>query len=85
MKKQKLTLDLLIKEAQNFCATQSKFQHKELFGVTDGKAVGTLIEAAFQKYLNEKYEVVIGNAASGIDLPSPDILTDIKVTSIKQP
>jgi hypothetical protein len=28
---------------------------------------------------------VIGNAASGIDLPSADILTDIKVTSIKQP
>lgn len=37
--KQKLTLDVLIKEAQGFCATQSKFQHKELFGVTDGKAV----------------------------------------------
>lgn len=83
--KQKLTLDALIKEAQEFCATQSTRRHKELFGVTDGKAVGTLIEATFQKHLNEKYEVVIGNAALGIDLPSPDILTDIKVTSIKQP
>lgn len=83
--KQKLTLDALIKEAQEFCATQSTFKHKELFGVTDGKAVGTLIEAAFQQHLKEKYDVAIGNAASGIDLPSPDILTDIKVTSIKQP
>lgn len=83
--KQILTLDTLIKEAQEFCAAQSTFKHKELFGVTDGKAVGTLIEAAFQQHLNEKYEVTIGNAASGIDLPSPDILTDIKVTSIKQP
>lgn len=64
---------------------QSTFKHKELFGVTDGKAVGTLIEAAFQQHLNTKYEVAIGNAASGIDLPSPDILTDIKVTSVKQP
>jgi len=53
--------------------------------VTDGKAVGTLIEAAFQQHLNEKFELEIGNAASGIDLPSLDILTDIKVTSIKQP
>lgn len=83
--KEKLSLDTLIKEAQEFCATQSTFKHKELFGVTDGKAVGTLIEAAFQQHLNEKYELTIGNAASGTDLPSPDILTDIKVTSIKQP
>lgn len=83
--KKKLSLEIVIKEAQFFCVKQSKLQHRELFGVTDGKAVGTLIEAAFQKHLNEKYDVVIGNAASGIDLPSPDILTDIKVTSIKEP
>jgi hypothetical protein len=83
--KKKLTLGILIKEAQVFCAEQSKFQHKELFGVTDGKAVGTLIEQKFQKHLNNRYEVTIGSSASGIDLPSDDILTDIKVTSIKQP
>lgn len=83
--KQKLTIENLIKEAQIFCAEQSKFQHKELFGVTDGKAVGTLIERKFQKHLNDKYEVTIGSSASGVDLPSDDILTDIKVTSIKQP
>lgn len=80
-----LTIDLLIKEAQSFCVTQSKIQHEELFGVTDGKAVGTLIEQKFQKYLKDKYEIIIGSSASGIDLPSKDILTDIKVTSIKQP
>jgi hypothetical protein len=83
--KQKLTIPLLIEEAQLFCVTQSKFQHKELYGVTDSKAVGTLIEQKFQKHLTDKYEVVIGSSASGIDLPSQDILTDIKVTSIKQP
>lgn len=83
--KPKLTLDYLITEAQIFCTAQSKILHKELFGVTDGKAVGTLIEAAFQQHLNDKYEVQIGNAATGIDLPSEDIQTDIKVTSIKQP
>jgi hypothetical protein len=80
-----LTLPKLIEEAKLFCNGQSKFQHKELFGVTDGKAVGTLIEQKFQKHLFDKYEVAIGSSASGIDLPSPDILTDIKVTSIKQP
>lgn len=84
-KKAKLTISKLIEEAQIFCVSQSKFQHKELFGVTDGKAVGTLIEQKFQKHLNDIYEVQIGSSASGVDLPSEDILTDIKVTSIKQP
>lgn len=83
--KEKLTIEKLIKEAQLFCVEQSKFQHKELFGVTDGKAVGTLIEQKFQKHLHDKYIVTIGSSARGIDLPSDDILTDIKVTSIKQP
>jgi hypothetical protein len=83
--KQKLTIKILIVEAQLFCVAQSQFQHKELFGVTDGKAVGTLIEQKFQKHLYDKYDVSIGSSASGIDLPSDDILTDVKVTSIKQP
>ena len=83
--KEKLTIEKLIEEAQLFCVEQSKFQHKELFGVTDGKAVGTLIEQKFQKHLNDKYIVTVGSSAKGIDLPSEDILTDIKVTSIKQP
>lgn len=83
--KEKLTIGKLIEEAQLFCVEQSKFQHKELYGVTDGKAVGTLIEHKFQKHLNEKYEVLVGSSARGIDLPSDDIQTDIKVTSIKQP
>lgn len=40
--KVKLTIPKLIEEAQIFCVAQSKFQHKELFGVTDGKAVGNI-------------------------------------------
>ncbi|MCK9481717.1 MAG: restriction endonuclease [Bacteroidia bacterium] len=83
--KEKLTIEKLIEEAQIFCVEQSKIQHSELYGVTDGKAVGTLIEHKFQSHLNEKYEVVVGSSAKGIDLPSDDIQTDIKVTSIKQP
>jgi len=82
-KKEKLTIPKLIEEAQFFCVSQSKCQHKELFGVTDGKAVGTLIEHKFQQHLGDKYELTIGSSAKGIDLPSVDV--DIKVTSIKQP
>jgi hypothetical protein len=81
--KQNLTIEDVIIEAKAFCIAQSKIPNKELFGVTDGKAVGTHIEHKFQKHLSEKYELQIGSSAKGIDLPSVDI--DIKVTSIKQP
>lgn len=83
--KERLTLEKLIKEAENFCISESKHKSKELFGVTDGKAIGTYLENKFKKLLGEKYIVTIGSSASGIDLPSDDIETDIKVTSIKLP
>lgn len=41
--KKKITVETL-KEVQIFCAEHSKFQRKELFGVTDRKAVGTLVD-----------------------------------------
>ncbi|HMT74466.1 MAG TPA: hypothetical protein PKA77_10370 [Chitinophagaceae bacterium] len=83
--KEKLTIKKLIEEARNFCVSESKYKNKELYGVTDGKAVGTHIEHKFKKHLDDKYQLTIGSSANGIDLPSGDIQTDIKVTSIKQP
>lgn len=83
--KQKLTIASLIKEAKAFCEQESKFDNRDLFGITDGKAVGTFIEHKFQDYLSSKYEYIIGSSANGIDMPSEDLNTDIKVTSIKQP
>ncbi len=83
--KKKLTIKTLKKAAQDFCDKESTYSNKDLYGVTDGKAVGTYIEHKFQKYLDENYEYEKGSSAKGIDLPSDDILTDIKVTSIKQP
>lgn len=83
--KPRLTINKLKAEAKRFCLSESKIENKDLFGVTDGKAVGTYVEHKFQQLLAAKYEVVVGSSASGIDLPSEDILTDIKVTSIKQP
>jgi hypothetical protein len=47
--------------------------------------VGTFIEHKFADYLKENYDVLIGSSANGIDMPSDDIATDIKVTSIEQP
>lgn len=83
--KPKLTIDFLKQEAKLFCEAMSLKNHTELIGVTDGKAVGTYVEHNLEKYLSEKYEVEIGNSAKGIDLPSREINTDIKVTSITQP
>lgn len=73
----------LIKSAEAFCKQESGKYRKELFGVTDGKAVGTFVEHLFQDYLSENYEMEVGSSANGLDLPS--VNTDIKVTSIKQP
>jgi len=58
-------------------------QIAELYGITDGKAVGTYVEQAFNRYLTAKYSYTAGSAASGIDFPELEV--DIKVTSIKQP
>lgn len=80
-----ITLDDLKKEAKLFCDEQSKLNHIDLIGITDGKAVGTYVEHRFQTYLAKKYEIGIGSSAKGIDLPDEDIMTDIKVTSITQP
>ncbi len=83
MKKQKLTKAKLIQEAKIFAPSHSKMTFSKMYGVTDGKAIGTFIEHKFREYLTEKYEFTPGNSAKGIDFPKIGI--DIKVTSIKQP
>ena len=85
MTKQELTIKRLITCAKQFCEQESQIHSSELFGVTDGKAVGTHIEHKFKDFLLSKYDLQVGSSASGIDLPSAEINTDIKVTSIKQP
>lgn len=83
MKKPKLTKEILVKEAKTFVHSHSKMTFHEMYGITDGKAVGTFIEHKFRAYLANKYEFKAGNSAKGIDFPNLGI--DIKVTSIKQP
>jgi len=78
-----LTVEILRSEATAFSADESRHPEPLLYGVTDGKAVGTYLEQKFRLYLKERYEFVEGNSASGIDFPGLSI--DIKVTSIKQP
>ena len=80
-----LTIDKLIESAKRFCEIESRANHTELIGVTDGKAVGTYVEHKFQQFLHSQFRVEVGSSAKGIDLPGYDIQTDIKVTSITQP
>lgn len=81
--KPQLTSEILKREASIFAKNQSGIEYKELYGVTDGKAVGTSMEHKFKEALAEKYSFEKGNSASGVDFP--DLGVDIKVTSIKQP
>jgi hypothetical protein len=78
-----LTATALISEATTFAALQSALPVPELFGVTDGKAVGTHIEKAFKAYLAKSYLFEEGNAAKGVDFP--ELAIDLKVTSVDQP
>lgn len=80
---QKLTVHLLKIEAEAFADKESGHKEKSLYGVTDGKAVGTYLEHKFQETLQAKYEYARGSSAKGIDFPKLDI--DIKVTGIRQP
>jgi len=79
----KLTIQLLCKEATSFAERESLHNEPCLYGVTDGKAVGTYFEHKFQDYLKKLYEYEQGSSAKGIDFPKLNI--DMKVTSIKQP
>ena len=78
-----LTRELLCQEAGIFAAVESNVYEPQLFGVSDGKAVGTYFEQKFRTYLSTHYEFEQGNSAKGIDFPSIDV--DVKVTRITQP
>jgi restriction system protein len=78
-----LTVSLLKTEAGKFAQILSSEAIPNLYGITDGKAVGTYVEQVFNKYLKAKYLYNAGSAASGIDFPEQQV--DLKVTSIRQP
>ncbi len=81
--KPRLNITFLLSEATKFSTSESVHDEPNLYGVTDGKAVGTYLEHKFKRLLNEKYVCEIGSSAKGIDFP--DLNVDMKVTSIKQP
>lgn len=53
--KSELNIELLKNEAAKFAAIESEYDEHSLYGVTDGKAVGTYLEHKFAAYLASKY------------------------------
>ncbi len=78
-----LTREDLCNEASSYTAELSGAPLADLYGVTDGKKVGTYVEADFRTWIQDRYTSDLGNAAKGIDFP--DIEVDLKVTSIAKP
>lgn len=81
--KTELSIELLQEEAAKFAEIETIYDEPSLYGVTDGKAVGTYLEQKFTTFLATTYNYKKGNSASGIDIPGLEV--DIKVTSVKQP
>ncbi len=80
---QSLTLETLKRSVALFLHSINHIPIVPLFGVTDGKAVGTFVEHAFHDYLKQYYTYGAGSAAKGIDFPEQ--VVDLKVTSVRQP
>lgn len=81
--KPQLTVSALLQEATVFAEIESTYPEPTLYGITDGKAVGTYLEHKFRAHLEAKYAFAPCNSAMGIDFP--DLEVDMKVTSINQP
>jgi hypothetical protein len=78
-----LTVDSLQRSAAEFADLEKAYGEPLLYGVTDGKAVGTYLEQKFRRYLAERFAFQEGNSAKGVDFPSLGV--DTKTTSIRQP
>ncbi|MBD3189082.1 MAG: restriction endonuclease [Candidatus Heimdallarchaeota archaeon] len=81
--KRNLTISLLKEESRKFSDQISNQNTPDLFGITDGKAIGTYVEHQFFDYLKKKYLFEEGSSARGIDFPGLNV--DIKVTRVTQP
>ena len=81
--KPELTVASLRTEAREFATRESTHREPVLFGITDGKAVGTYFEHKFRRHLQTRFDFQEGSSGKGIDFPELDV--DMKVTSIKQP
>ncbi len=67
-----LTIHALKMEVRNFVIQESAHPEPSMYGVTDGKAVGTYLEHKFQAYIRLKYRYTLGSSDKGMDVDSID-------------
>jgi hypothetical protein len=82
-KRKPLDVRSLCEEATAFARRESQHNEPSIFGVDNGKTIGTYFEHKFQNHLRRKYRFAEGSSAKGIDFPGLNV--DMKTTSIKQP
>ena len=78
-----LTISKLKIEASRFAELESEHSEPSIYGITDGKAIGTYTEHKFRSYLQANFAFKAGSSASGIDFPTLGV--DMKVTRSSQP
>jgi hypothetical protein len=61
-----LTVEILCLEAERFSIFESQHSEPSLYGVTDGKAVGTYLEHKFRTYLIANYEIDRAGKEEGV-------------------
>src|SRR5262245_42326279 len=83
MRKKKLSVRGLCQEAAEFAQVESTYPEPTLYGVTDGKAIGTYLEHKFRAHLEANYTFAHSSSAAGIDFP--ELQVDMKVMAITQP
>ena len=64
-----LSLASLLEEAGLFAQMESDHFDTAIYGITDGKAIGTYFEHKFRAHLATRYSYEQGSSASGIDFP----------------
>jgi hypothetical protein len=62
-----LSIEILQEEAARFAEIETIYDEPSLYGVTDGKAVGTYLEHKFIAFLAVTYNYKQGNSAAGIE------------------
>lgn len=79
----RMTLTQLKTAVRDFVGEFNVAPIPELYGVNNGKAIGTYVERAFHQYLKERYSYVPGSSAIGLDFP--ELQVDLKVTDAERP
>jgi hypothetical protein len=81
--KKRLTVQVLQEQAIAFARQESRHNEPSIYGIDNGKTIGTYLEHKFQEHLRKNYSYRAGSSAKGIDFPGLNV--DMKTTSKKQP